>query len=238
MIHATSLTKTYGQKVVLKNLTFHIKPQEFVCILGPSGCGKSTLFRLLSKLDRKFEGDLKWHSDIKFSMVFQEPRLLPWFRVSENIRITDYVAGTKISENQVLEILNTIKLAGAAQLFPHQLSGGMKMRVALARALLSKPNTLFLDEPFSAVDENNRQILQELIRKIHIEENLTTLFITHSLSEALFLADRILMLNHLGQLVYDAAVDLPKLRDVTIRSSRQLSELLVQLQKPFQDLVQ
>jgi NitT/TauT family transport system ATP-binding protein len=238
MIQAAGLTKRYGRKVILENITFHIKPQEFVCILGPSGCGKSTLFRLLSKLDQNFEGDLNWHSDTKFSMVFQEPRLLPWFRVSENIRITDYVSGTRISEDQVKEILNKIKLGTTAHMFPHQLSGGMKMRVALARALLSKPNTLLLDEPFSAVDENNRQILQELIRKIHLEENLTTLFITHSLSEALFLADRILMLNHRGQLVYDASVDLPKLRDVTIRSSPKLSELLVKLQKPFQDLVQ
>jgi NitT/TauT family transport system ATP-binding protein len=174
---------------------------------------------------------------MRSAIVFQEPRLLPWFTVSQNIRLSQLLKKQKIDSEDFKNILNKVNLGSAENLFPSQISGGMKMRVSLARALLSKPNLLFLDEPLSAVDENNRHKLQELIRKIHNDESLTTVFITHSLSEAVFLANRIIMLNSQGMKVFDQSVPLPKDRTLELRSSELLSKTILNFQKPFQELI-
>ena len=237
MITIESLKKSFGTKLVLDDLNFSIQKQEFVSLLGPSGCGKSTLFKLLTELDPVYSGKIIKDPHLKSAIVFQEPRLLPWLNVSENIRLPEFLGHQPISGDEIKNILKQVNLVQSEKLFPSQISGGMKMRVSLARALLSRPNLLLLDEPLSAVDENNRHKLQELIRKIHSGKGLTTLFITHSLAEAVFLSDRIIMLNSKGQMVFDQPVPLPRDRTVEFRSSELLSKTILSFQKPFQELI-
>lgn len=228
------LEKTYpGGRTLFRGLNAEWGTGEFVAIVGPSGCGKSSLLRLIAGLDRPSRGEILKPAGL-LGFVFQEPRLLAWRTVRENLELPFEIQKRSVSAEKLAEVLKLVRLPDSTlPLFPHQLSGGMKMRVALARALLVKPTLLLMDEPLAALDESTRQILQEEISRIHEAERRQTIFVTHSLSEAVFLADRILILGKDGELKKDFAVGLPRPRTEKLRSQTDFVQLLERLQQDF-----
>lgn len=209
MIQVEKVTKSFpvknGQdKIVLNNLDFTINDNEFMCLLGPSGCGKSTLLRLISGLDNVTSGkiiidgeEINGPSD-ESAFVFQNYALFPWMKVGENVEF-----GMKINNmfskeersKRVKEYLKYVHLEGYEDRYIHQLSGGMKQRVAIARALVMEPKILFMDEPFGALDTFTRIDLQNLLLDIKATRNITFVFVTHDIEEAIYLADSIAIMN-------------------------------------------
>lgn len=189
-------------KTIFQNFKLTISPGQFVCILGPSGCGKSTLLRAVAGLDVNFEGKIKIGGECVLgpgrerSLVFQHARLLPWMTVKENI---DFAIDRKYSKKQRTAMIDaSLQLVGlqhAKDMKIFQLSGGMKTRIALARAIADPPETLLLDEPFSALDFYTRESIHKNITQIQDQHNFTTLMVTHDLDEAIYLSDRIIVLT-------------------------------------------
>lgn len=180
---------------VLEKLDLSISRGQFVCLLGPSGCGKSTLLRLISGLEEADTGRVSVNADPAqgVSYVFQEPHLLPWRTTVENVALPLELRGGFLSSERkeiAAKALKGVGLEEALEKRPHELSGGMKMRVSLARALVTDPDILLLDEPFASLDEVTRFQLQEDLLKYRDGENMTVVFVTHSISEAAFLAER------------------------------------------------
>lgn len=219
------LSLRFGSRQVLENLRLKISPGEFVAIVGSSGSGKSSLLRILAGLQKPSSGQIGFEGDPRRAFVFQDANLLPWRTLEENVSLPLELQGV---QNPAIAIsaLESVHLEDRRNLFPHQLSGGMKMRASLARALSSSPNLLLLDEPFSALDEVTRFDLQERLRALWVQKKWTTLFVTHSLSEAVFLADRILILKD-GKIKTEKIVlDIPR-----TQSSRQSPEFNRQVQE-------
>lgn len=225
LIEIQSLTQIYPlgkghSKSVFKNISLTIKPGEFVAFLGPSGCGKSTLLRLISQLELPTSGLIRHSSNHQHSsMVFQEPRLLPWQSVKENVLLPAHLGKTSLSEQKMTEakikadqLLAQLGLTEFSDQFPQALSGGMKMRAALARALLLNPKLLLLDEPLAALDEQTRARLQMELRRLFEKSKMTFIFVTHSIREACFLAQRIFIFNPWGRQPQVVEVQLPSLR--------------------------
>ncbi|MGL4561747.1 MAG: ABC transporter ATP-binding protein [Brevinema sp.] len=177
------------QFFALKKVNINFTPDQIHVILGHSGAGKTTLLRLISGLEKPSDGTIIF-SDLRFGMVFQEPRLMPWLTVEENIRFWDH---DKTKSSEIL--LKEMKLYPFRTLYPDQLSGGMAQKTSLARALFSNPNTLLMDEPFASLDYLTRHHLQKLLLKIQKERSLRIIFITHSIDEAIILADHIYIMN-------------------------------------------
>lgn len=203
LIEVSDLHHHFAQRQLFKGLQLNINPSEVVAFVGPSGCGKSTLLRLLAGLISPSQGKVSYHNfHNEVAFVFQEPRLLPWRNVLENTLLPIELKKKieKADEQEAFRRLEQMGLKGAENFFPHQLSGGMKMRVSLARALVLKPKILFLDEPFAALDEQTRESLQLLVREQAEKEKLTVALVTHSLSEAAFMAEQIFLLNKDGEL--------------------------------------
>jgi sulfonate transport system ATP-binding protein len=189
------------QLQVLKDINLHVKKGEFVCIVGASGCGKSTLLRAIAGLDPEHEGDVRLEGrQIKKpekdrGMVFQEHRLFPWMTVEENIR---YVLneGTKQEKQKIVEEnIRLVGLNGFEKVYPKQLSGGMAQRAGIARALANRPRLLLLDEPFGALDAFTKIQMQQEVKRIHKQEHTTMILVTHDIDEAVFLADRIVVMT-------------------------------------------
>src|SRR6185503_15955578 len=180
---------------------FQVEPGEFVALLGPSGSGKSTLLRLAAGLDQPDGGRLVIEAAsgaLSRGFVFQEATLMPWRDVLRNTTLPLELAGWSRAEaeTRATEELRRVRLAEFGARYPHQLSGGMKMRASVARALTTRPNLLLLDEPFAALDEPTRHGLQAQLREIWSALGMTVLFVTHSVMEAVFLADRVIILSH------------------------------------------
>ncbi|WP_246725040.1 ABC transporter ATP-binding protein [Beijerinckia sp. L45] len=204
-IRITGLTKSFrvgAQDVVaLQDLSLNIKAGEFIVIVGPSGCGKTTLLRIVAGLDRQSHGHVvRQHADPKkplSTMIFQEHAVFPWFSVEKNIEYGLRMRGVPKRERRatVEQFLGKMGLRDYAKAYPHQLSGGMKQRVSIARAFANDPEILCMDEPFAALDEQNKAIMLEELTRIWSETLKTALFITHSLDEALILADRIVVMT-------------------------------------------
>ncbi len=188
---------------VLEDVSLDIQPGEFVAIVGVSGCGKSTLLRLLAGLDGAFEGQLLYDgkpitgTDLERGLVFQDHRLFPWRTVYENVALA--FSSTKVSKEErrrrVLEQIAQVGLEGFADAYPHQLSGGMSQRAAIARALAPRPKVLLLDEPLGALDALTRLRLQQELRRLWQEEGITMVMVTHDIDEAVFLADRVVVMD-------------------------------------------
>jgi len=202
-IKISHLNFTYDDGTqIFEDLSLDIKKGEFISIVGPSGCGKSTLIRLIGDLMKPTSGEILVDNEInilareqgKFSFVFQNPVLLPWRKVKDNVDLPSEILISGEYYNTT-ELLNMVGMKGKEELYPHQLSGGMKQRVAIARALSYKPSVLLMDEPFSAVDEFTRRVLNQELLKIWSEIGVTIIFITHSISEAIFLSDRVFVLS-------------------------------------------
>jgi sulfonate transport system ATP-binding protein len=206
VVEASGIRRRFEDREVLGGLDLSVRQGEFVTLLGASGCGKSTLLRVLAGLDEDADGDVRIEGGT--SVVFQEPRLLPWKRVSANVRLgldgPDRAA-------RVAAALDSVGLRERADAWPATLSGGEAQRVALARALVREPSVLLLDEPFAALDALTRLRMQNLLRRIYEQRDLTVLFVTHDVDEALLLADRAVVLDG-GVVAEELAVDLPRPR--------------------------
>lgn len=225
-----NLAKSFGDKTVLKNINLTIPAGQFVAIVGKSGCGKSTLLRIVANLEQKSSGQLlkngsEKEGDTDVRVMFQEDRLLPWLSVLENVGI-----GTELKKNwQPLakQALAQVGLAERAAEWPHVLSGGQKQRVALARALSAKPKLLLLDEPLGALDALTRLEMQQFIEKLWLDQQYTSLLVTHDVTEAIALADRIILIED-GNIALDLAVQLPRPRSRINPKFAQLEETLLQ----------
>ena len=224
-----NIRRTFGDLTVIDNLSLDIAAGEFLAILGPSGCGKSTLLRIVAGLTPPDSGTLQiTPPDLRFqnAFVFQEAHLLPWRTVLENAALPLELMGVDAAERtaRARATLAEVGLADAESLYPAQLSGGMRMRVSLARALVTKPRLLLLDEPFAALDEITRFRLDVRLRDLWIERGMTVIFVTHSITEAAFLADRAVVLTRRGcGIKLDRRLDLPRARDNDLRLSPQLA---------------
>lgn len=208
---------------VLDDFDLEIAEGELVALLGPSGCGKSTLLRLVAGLDEPNAGqiDVAWGDEPNaMGYVFQDAHLLPWRNVLANVELPLELSGVPQGERRqaAIEALEAVELGDVLEHLPSELSGGMRMRVSIARALVTRPKLLLLDEPFAALDEITRHRLDERLRALWASRGLTILFVTHSIAEAAFLADRAIVLTRRpARIVLDHPIDLPKLRASSIR---------------------
>lgn len=220
------LSKSYTVKQqplkVLDDISLSIRPGEFVSIVGSSGCGKSTLLRLLIGLESGYEGQILLDgkpiqgTSLDRGIVFQEHRLFPWLSVEKNIAIGLLNApGSEAAKAKtVAEHIALVGLKGFENAYPHQISGGMSQRVAIARALVNRPEVLLLDEPFGALDMVTRTHLQQELQRIWQAEGITAVLVTHDVEEAVFLADRVVVMEpRPGRIKNILDIDLPRSRD-------------------------
>ena len=217
------------QHAVIAGMDLVIEAGEFLAVLGPSGCGKSTLLRLLARLDQPDGGAIHAdpHKDFQTAFVFQDASLLPWRTVLDNAALPLELTGVAKVERQARarETLAQVGLADALDRFPAQLSGGMRMRVSLARALVTEPRLLLLDEPFAALDEITRFHLDVQLRELWHRRGMTVVFVTHSISEAAFLADRAVVMGRRGGAIrLDRRLNLPAERTNDLRSDPRLGQ--------------
>ncbi len=222
------VSKTYqvdGKPLqALQDINLVVEPGEFVCLVGASGCGKSTILRLIVGLDTEYEGDVRLDGDrvtkpgLERGIVFQEHRLLPWLTVEQNVELSLEATGHGKQQRAQLvrDHIELVGLTGFERAFPRQLSGGMAQRVAIARGLVNKPEVLLLDEPFGALDSLTRLHLQRELLQIWRRERITMVMVTHDVEEAVFLADKIVILApRPGRIRRVINVDLPHPRDRT-----------------------
>ncbi|MRX73089.1 ATP-binding cassette domain-containing protein [Bacillus lacus] len=228
MLSLKRLSRTFSEgETGFINVDLTVEQGEIVGILGTSGCGKSTLLRVLSGLDGEYSGSLEINeeavSDVnkKVVMIFQEPRLLPWLNVIDNISFG--ISGDKERLTKAEKYLSSVGLKGFEKHYPKDLSGGMAQRAAIARSLVTNPEILLLDEPFSALDAFTKMQLQDLLLSLWKEFRNTIMLVTHDIDEALYLCDRIIILRgQPGEIYATLKVDQPKPR---ARGNRKLGEL-------------
>jgi NitT/TauT family transport system ATP-binding protein len=225
-VQLRDVSRTFpGGVRAVERMNLDIPTGEFVALLGPSGCGKSTLLRMIAGLDRPNSGSLMLPSDTggrpAIAYVFQDANLLPWRTVLKNVALPLELMGVKKADRleRATAALAQVGLADAVGRYPAALSGGMRMRVSLARALVTQPSLLLLDEPFAALDEITRQHLDEQLRSLWATQRMTVLFVTHSTIEAAFLADRAIVFSaRPAKIVLDHRLDLPVKRIATLRA--------------------
>jgi NitT/TauT family transport system ATP-binding protein len=248
-IEIKSLRKEYGsgpaeKLVALDDIDLSVKPGEFVCIVGPSGCGKSTLLRILAGLDTQSSGTITVDAGgftVQNAMVFQESGLFPWMNVETNVGFGLMTRGVAKSEIAA-RVDAALKLVGLTRFrhhYPHQLSGGMRQRGAIARAFVTDPAMLLMDEPFAALDAQNRAILQAELTRIWEETGKTVIYVTHSIEEALLLGDRcVLMTAQPGRLKRIIDIPFPHPRDViTLGASPQFGALKLDIWRVLEEEV-
>ncbi|MBZ5659943.1 MAG: ABC transporter ATP-binding protein [Acidobacteriia bacterium] len=235
-IEIAGVTKSYGNgPAVLQSLDLTVCREEFVSIISPSGCGKSTILKLISGLTAptsgtiRVEGMTPQNARETVSYVFQEATLLPWRTVTANIGLSLELEGVASDRRKktIASLLALVGLNHVAGAYPRELSGGMKMRVSIARALATSPRLLLLDEPFAALDEMSRDRLNEEILRLRSEQKWAAVFVTHSVAEAAFLSDRIVVLApNPGRIHAVFPVDLPSPRVAALRTSPEFDALV------------
>ena len=249
LLRATRVSKTYhsakeGDVEALRSIDLEIGRGQFVCVVGVSGCGKSTFLRLLAGLERPSSGKLTLNERVvsdpspDTAVVFQQPTLLPWLTVLQNVRLPTRVGPrTKTRDERIKMLLITVGLSGFENRFPYQLSGGMQQRAAICRALVCDPQVLLMDEPFGALDALTRERMNIELQQIWQQDRKTVVLITHSIGEAVFLADRVIVMSpRPARVLADFSVNLPRPRDfeeVTIdpeylRLTREIRRMLNQ----------
>ena len=238
VVEALSAHKTYGNGTqALAPTDFTLMPGQFVSLIGPSGCGKSTLLKLVAGLLSPTDGRLRWwrcgaealgEPGRRLAFVFQEATLMPWARVAENVRLPLDLHHVPRGEadGRVAAALARVGLSRYARHFPRELSGGMQMRVSIARALVTEPDLLLMDEPFGALDEITRNRLDDDLRRLWSERGLTALFVTHSVYEAAFLSTRVVvMAARPGRVFREITIDHDGPRDAQFRASPAFAEI-------------
>lgn len=228
-----------ARSTVVDNFSLTIEPGEFVSLLGPSGCGKSTLLRLISSLDAPNSGEVRiaWPDrEASQAFVFQEASLLPWRTVQRNVMLPLELMRKKSGASDLAEqAIARVGLSEAKHKYPNQLSGGMKMRASVARALVVHPSLLLLDEPFGALDENTRFRLQEDLHAVWENSGMTTVFVTHSISEAVFLSERVIVLGaRPARIILDRRSPLPRSRTSKLRTSQEFVQEVERITAAFQ----
>ncbi len=231
-----------GSLSALENFSLGIYSEEFLSIIGPSGCGKSTLLNLIGGLLKPSSGQMFFHGNSldasgqrgKVSYVFQEPVLLPWRTLLENVLLPLEVLGLKTSEyrRRAKDLIRLVGLEEFEAAYPKALSGGMKQRACIARALVFDPSTLLMDEPFGALDEITRTSMNLELQKIWLQTKKTILFVTHSIQEAVFLSDRIgVMSARPGSLKAVVEIDLPRPRSIDTISSSEFAAYMTTVRR-------
>jgi NitT/TauT family transport system ATP-binding protein len=236
-VTVSHLTKTYnsGKVVALEDISFEVQPYESLCILGPSGCGKTTLLRLLDCLIPRDGGEILLEGEPVIAprpdvaMVFQHFGLFPWKNLEENIAYGLALRGRAKPDVETIikRYIRLVGLQGFEKSYPYQLSGGMQQRAGLARALAVNPSLLLMDEPFGSLDAQTRETLQEELSRILEQERTTMLFVTHSIDEAIYLGDRILLMTpRPGRIREILSVKIPRPRDISqVRADSQAVRL-------------
>jgi NitT/TauT family transport system ATP-binding protein len=237
VIRLSEVGKTYrtrrGEVAALRNLSFDIRESEFVTVVGPSGCGKSTILKIVAGLLQSSAGAVEVFGEAVTSprpdagMVFQQPRLLKWRTVLDNVLLPVEIMRLPKAKyvGRAMELLELAGVKDTAQMRPSELSGGMQQRVAICRALVYDPRLLLMDEPFGALDALSRDVMNVELMNIWSERKKTTLLITHSISEAIFLADRVLVMSaRPGTIVEEVVIDLPRPRHPRVRATREFLE--------------
>jgi NitT/TauT family transport system ATP-binding protein len=247
-IDIVGLRKDYvsgaGRVVALDEINLHIAPGEFVCIVGPSGCGKSTLLRILAGLANETSGSIEVAASgwtVENAMVFQESGLFPWMSVEANVGFGLATRGVPAAETAA-RVEAALKLVGLTKFrrhYPHQLSGGMRQRSAIARAFVTDPGMLLMDEPLAALDAQNRVILQAELVRIWDETRKTVVYVTHSIEEALLLGDRcVVMTAQPGRIKRIIDVPFPHPRDLlTLSASAEFGRLKLDIWRVLEDEV-
>jgi NitT/TauT family transport system ATP-binding protein len=236
--------------LALKDMTLDVRRGEFLSLLGPSGCGKSTALRIIAGLGEASTGAIDWPSskldgrgkpkgDIGF--VFQEPTLMPWATVFNNVYLPLRLSGVSKSDARprIMEVLTSVGLEDFTKAYPRELSGGMKMRVSIARALVTKPKLLLMDEPFAALDEITRQKLNDDVLRLWRETGITVIFVTHSVFESAFLSNRIVVMRaRPGQVYTDLAISTSLDRDSHYRTSEEYRATTDKVSRALQEAIE
>jgi NitT/TauT family transport system ATP-binding protein len=242
VLEMQGVDKTFnGAVVALRKMSLTVNEGDFISLLGPSGCGKSTALRLISGLMPPTAGRIVWEGGEHagdLGMVFQEPTLMPWATVAQNVWLPFRLRGTAFRsvEPQIMEMLALVGLERFAGSYPRELSGGMKMRVSIARAMVTQPRLILMDEPFAALDEITRQKLNNDLLALKARIGCTVIFVTHSVFESVFLSDRVLvMAARPGRVIRELTIAAPYPRDMVFRTSpdyaaacREASDALVE----------
>ncbi|NEQ31553.1 MAG: ABC transporter ATP-binding protein [Leptolyngbya sp. SIO4C5] len=240
LITLNQVSKVYPNgTVALQDVNLQVRQGEFVSLVGPSGCGKSTVLKLMAGLGKTSRGDIHWRrgeAEPELAFVFQDAALMPWATVMDNVHLPLKLKGRSLTAARadIYQALHLVDLAGIDQRYPRQLSGGMKMRVSIARALVTHPNVLLMDEPFGALDEMTRSKLNSDLLRLWEQYHWTVVFVTHNIYEAVYLSNRVVvMAAQPGRVVADIAIDAPYPRDQAFRTSHLFSdycrEVLTQL---------
>ena len=231
--------------LALERVDLAVGEHEFVSLLGPSGCGKSTALKMIAGLSLVTSGSIDWAAEADtagdhakdISFVFQEPTLMPWTKVFENVWLPLRLKGVSraAAKPQVDAVLAKVGLAQFAHVYPRELSGGMKMRVSIARAMVTEPRLLLMDEPFAALDEMTRFKLNNDTLALWQAQQFTTIFVTHSVYESVYLSNRIIvMAARPGRIIADIPVDEPYPRTDSFRNTPRYAELCVQVSQALQ----
>ena len=244
-INIESVDKSFktisGDRIdAIKGLSFGVEEREFVTIVGASGCGKSTLLRLIAGLiepsdgiitigGQKVEGPIK-----KLGFVFQKPILFDWYKVLDNVLVPVEFAGLKKADyiDKAKELLQLVQLEGFENKYPKELSGGMQQRVSIARALILDPDLLIMDEPFGALDALTRETLNHELLRIWESKKKTVIFVTHDITEAILLGDRVIVFSSRpGKVDADIKIDIPRPRTAEVKKNRRFGEYEVEIYK-------
>ena len=242
VLDMNAVTKTFnGDVVALRNMNLSVNEGDFISLLGPSGCGKSTALRLIAGLSSPSAGRIVWaggKSENDLGVVFQEATLMPWATVAQNVWLPFRLKGKSYASvrDEVLEALRLVGLDKFLDAYPRELSGGMKMRVSIARAMVTKPRLILMDEPFAALDEITRFRLNNDLLHLKAKIGCTVIFVTHSVFESVFLSDRIVvMAARPGRVIREVSVNAPYPRSEEFRTSAEYAALCRQASEALHD---
>jgi NitT/TauT family transport system ATP-binding protein len=232
LLRLAGVSKTFTNKTLaLEGVDLTVRPGEFLTLLGPSGCGKSTLLKMIAGLSAPTTGAIDWPTstydalgepDRLLGFVFQEPTLLPWRTVFDNVYLPLMLGGARRRDvrERIMEVLAQVDLTRFADAYPRELSGGMRMRVSVARAIVTNPRILLMDEPFAALDEITRTKLNNDLMQLFAKNNLTVIFVTHSVYESVYLSSRIVVMSaRPGRMSTEIAISMPYPRNEDFRVS-------------------
>ncbi len=244
-LQVVDVSKTYSgadgvDSVAATGVSFDIRDGEFVSLVGPSGCGKTTILKACAGLVPITSGRIDYEGTGRpakagtYGMVFQTPTLLPWWTVLENVVLPARVLGLDMarSRRRAGELLKLVGLTGVDDRYPGELSGGMQQRASLARALLHEPDMVFMDEPFGALDAITRDTMNDLLQRVQRELDQTILFVTHSIQEAIWLSDRVLVMSRgPGRVIDDVGIDFSRPRGIALTADERFRELELMLKQ-------